>query len=391
LFGRLTGDEPKGDPVDLALSEEQRMIQQNVRAFTERELFPLEREFCLQGGLPLETRLELERKGRELGFWALDVPAEYGGAGLDQLSMCVIHEELYRSPLMFEFGGYIEPALYLCNEEQKERYFYPVIRGEKKSCYAFTEPGTGSDLAQVQTRAVKKGDRWVLNGSKTFISHVDRADFIMVFASSTPGAGSKGLTCFLVDKESPGLHISNPIQTMGDDWAPYTLFFDNCEVPEENVLGEVDKGFIVADEQLTHGRLKIAAFNVGIGARCLEMALAYAKERVTFGQPIGSRQGIQWMLADSEVELMAARLLVQQAAWVADSRQPIRNEAFVAKLYATEMAQRVSDRALQIFGGMGYTREVPIQSFYRQVRVWRIGHGTSEIHRWMIARNMLKS
>ncbi len=138
-------------------------------------------------------------------------------------------------------------------------------------------------------------------------------------------------------------------------------------------------------------RLKIAAFNVGIGARCLEMALAYAKERVTFGQPIGSRQGIQWMLADSEVELMAARLLVQQAAWVADSHQPIRNEAFVAKLYATEMAQRVSDRALQIFGGMGYTREVPIQSFYRQVRVWRIGHGTSEIHRWMIARNMLKS
>jgi len=376
--------------VDLALPEEVKMIQQSVRKFTERELFPLEKEFCLQRRLPLEKRLELERKGRELGFWALDVPAEHGGAGLNQLAMCVIHEELYRSPLMFEFGGFVEPALYLCNDEQKERYFYPVVRGEKKSCYAFTEPGTGSDLAQVQTRAVKKGDRWVLNGAKTFISHVDRADFIMVFASSKPGAGSKGLTCFLVDKASPGLHISNPIQTMGDDWEPYTLSFDDCEVPHENVLGEVDKGFIVADEQLTHGRLKIAAFNVGIGVRCLEMALDYAKQRVTFGQPIGSRQGIQWMLADSEVELMAARLLVYQAAWLADSRQPIRNEAFVAKLYATEMAQRVSDRALQIFGGMGYTRELPIQSFYRQVRVWRIGHGTSEIHRWMIARNMLK-
>ena len=300
--------------MDFSLPEEVQMIQKNVREFTERELFPLEQEFCLQGRLPLPTRLELERKGRDLGFWALDVPAEYSGAGLGQLAMCVIHEELYRSPLLFEFGGYVEPALYLCNDKQKEKYFHPIIRGEKKSCYAFTEAGTGSDLARVQTRAVKKGDRWIINGSKTFISHVERADFIMLFASTDPGKGSKGLTCFLVDKNAPGLHISN----------------------------------------------------------------------------LATRQAIQWMLADSEVELMAARLLVFQAAWMADSNQKIRNEAFVAKLYATEMAQRVTDRALQIYGGMGYTREVPIQSFYRQVRVWRIGHGTSEIHRMMIARNMLR-
>jgi acyl-CoA dehydrogenase len=376
--------------MDFSLPEEVRMIQESVREFTERELFPLEREFCLKGELPFTKRLELEGKGRELGFWALDVPTEYGGAGLGQLAMCVIHEELYRSPLMFEFGGYVEPALYLCNERQKERFFYPVIRGEKKSCYAFTEPNTGSDLARVQTRAVKKGERWVLNGSKTFISHVDRADFIMVFASTAPGQGSKGITCFLVDKKARGLHISNPIPTMGDDWAPYTLSFDDVEVPEEDILGEVNRGFIVADEQLTHGRLKIAAFNIGIARRCLEMALRYSKERVTFGQPLATRQAIQWMLADSEVELMAGRLLVMQAASMADNKQAIRNEAFVAKLYAAEMAQRVSDRALQIYGGMGYCREVPIQSFYRQVRVWRIGHGTSEIHRMMIARNMLR-
>jgi acyl-CoA dehydrogenase len=376
--------------VDFALTEELEMVKKNVREFTERELFPLEQEFCLSGHLPNDKRLELEKKGRELGFWALDVPTDYGGAGLGQLAMCVIHEELYRSPLMFEFGGYVEPALYLCNEQQKARYFYPIIRGEKKSCYAFTEPGTGSDLARVQTRAVKKGDHWVLNGAKTFISHVDRADFIMVFASTDPGKGSKGITCFLVDKNTPGLHISKPIPTMGDDWDPYTLTFEDCAAPDENVLGEPNRGFIVADEQLTHGRLKIAAFNVGIGARCLEMAIRYAKERVTFGQPLATRQAIQWMLADSEVELMAARLLVHQAAWMADEHDRIRNEAFIAKLYATEMAQRVSDRALQIHGGMGYTREVPIQSFYRQVRVWRIGHGTSEIHRMMIARNLLR-
>jgi acyl-CoA dehydrogenase len=376
--------------VDFALSEELQMIKQNVRDFTERELFPLERDFCIQGRLPLAKRLELEKRGRDLGFWALDVPTEYGGAGMSQLAMCVIHEELYRSPLMFEFGGSVEPALYLCNEEQKKEYFYPVIRGEKKSCYAFTEPDTGSDLARVRTRAVKQGDRWLLNGAKTFISHVDRADFIMVFVSTDPARGAKGITCFLVDKDTPGLHISNPIPTMGDDWDPYTLTFEDCAVPVENVLGEVNKGFIVADEQLTHGRLKIAAFNIGIGQRCLEMSIRYSKERITFGEPIGNRQAIQWMLADSEVEVMAARLLVHQAAWIADDRRPIRNEAFIAKLYATEMAQRVSDRALQIHGGMGYARELPIQSFYRQVRVWRIGHGTSEIHRWMIARNLLK-
>jgi acyl-CoA dehydrogenase len=377
--------------VDFSLPEEVLMIQKSVREFTERELFPLEREFCLEGCLPLPKRLALEKKGRDLGFWALDVPTEDGGAGLGQLAMCAIHEELYRSPLMFEFGGYVEPALYLCNDKQKEKYFHPIIRGEKKSCYAFTEPGTGSDLARVQTRAVKKGDRWIINGSKTFISHVDRADFIMLFASTGPGMGSKGLTCFLVDKNAPGLQISKPIPTMGDDWDPYTLSFDDCEVSDENVLGEVNKGFIVADEQLTHGRLKIAAFNVGIAKRCLEMALSYSKDRVTFGHALSTRQAIQWMLADSEVELMAARLLVNQAAWLADTKKEIRNEAFVAKLYATEMAQRVSDRALQIYGGMGYCREVPIQSFYRQVRVWRIGHGTSEIHRMMIARNMLRA
>jgi acyl-CoA dehydrogenase len=377
--------------MDFSLSEEARLIREAVRDFTERELFPLERDFCIRGHLPFEKRLELERKGRELGFWALDVPKELGGAGLDQLTMCVINEELYRSPLLFEFGGEVEPALYLCNDEQKDRYFHPVVRGEKKSCFAFTEPGTGSDFARIQTRAVKKGDRWVINGSKTFITHVDRADFIILFVSTDPGKGAKGISCLLVDKATPGLAMSQPIPTMGDEWAPYTLFFDDCEVPAESLVGEVNQGFAVADHQLTHGRLKIAAFNVGIAVRCLEMAVAYSNERETFGKPIAANQAIQWMLADSEVELMAARLLTHQAAWLADNDKPIRNEAFVAKLYASEMSQRVSDRALQVFGGMGYSRELPIQSFFRQARLWRIGHGTSEINRMMIARNLLNA
>lgn len=375
--------------MDFDLTEEQLLIQQQVRKFVERELFPLEQEFCVSGTLPLTKRQELEDKGRDLGFWALDVPEEFGGAGLDPLTMCIIYEELYRSPLLFDFGGCVEPALYLCDAALREQYFHPVVQGKRRSCYAFTEPGTGSDLAGIKARARLDGDSWVIDGSKTFISEVDRADFIILFVSSDPSRGARGITCLLVDKDAPGVSISQPIPTMGDDWAPYTLHFDGCRVPATNVLGEVNGGFAVADHQLTHGRLKIAAWNVGIAQRCLEMGVEYAKERVTFGEALAKRQAIQWWLADCEVDIMAARLLVHKAAWQHRNGDPIRNEAFVAKLFATEMAQRVTDKILQIFGGMGYCRELPIQSFYRQARLWRIGHGTSEVHRIMIARNLL--
>lgn len=376
--------------MNFGFTEEVDMLVKTVRDFRKKELVPLEAEFLERGKLTTEQREELEFKAKEHGFWALDVPEEFGGIGLGQVAMCAITEELNKSPMMFKFGGYVEPALYNCTEEQKKDYFYPIIEGKKRTAYAFTDPDAGSDLAGLKTRAVKKGDKWIINGRKIFISHVDRADFIMVFASTDSTKGAKGITCFLVDKDAPGFHIVREIPTMGDDWAPYELLFEDCEVSEANVLGEVDKGFAVADDQLTHGRLEIAAINLGIAARCLEMAVEWAKSRKTFGDIIGNRQGIQWMLADSEVELEAARLLVYRAAWMADNNMKIRNEAFIAKLYATEMAQRVTDRALQILGGMGYAKEVPIQSFYRQVRVWRIGHGTSEIHRWMIARNLLR-
>jgi acyl-CoA dehydrogenase len=287
------------------------------------------------------------------------------------------------------FGGSPEPALYLCNDEQKERYFYPVLRGEALSAYAFTEPGTGSDISGIETTAVREGDEFVLNGRKKFIGHVDGVDFLMVFASTTPGAGSRGVSCFLVDMGTPGFELVRQLATMGDQWAPWELAFENCRVPVENLLGELNGGFNIASDQLTHGRLKIAALQLGAGVRSLEIAVEHARTRKTWGKPIGTRQGIQFMLADCEVELQAARLLVHKAAWMADNDQPIRTEAFVAKLYATEMAQRVTDRCMQILGGEGYLRESPVQSFYRQARCWRIGHGTSEIHRWMIARNML--
>jgi acyl-CoA dehydrogenase len=290
---------------------------------------------------------------------------------------------------MFEFGGSPEPALYCCSEELRERYLYPVIRGERRSAYAFTEPGTGSDFAAIRTRAVREGDDLVVNGSKTFISHVDRADFLLVFVSTAPELGSHGISCLLVDKDTPGFEVSRPIATMGDGWTPSELTFTDCRVPVGNVVGQINGGWAIANHQLSHGRLRIAAYQLGLAQRSLDLAIQWARDRKTWGQPIASRQGVQWLIVDSHVELEAARLLVYRAAQRQDAGAGSRTDAFTAKLYATEMAQRVTDRCLQVFGGLGYTLEVPVQSLFRQARLWRIGHGTSEISRWLIARELL--
>ncbi|TDD70726.1 pilus assembly protein CpaC [Jiangella aurantiaca] len=375
--------------MDFTIPDDLRDFVGVVRRFRERELMPLERDFLLEGRFSADLRTELEHRARRQGLWALDVPEEYGGQGLGTLGACLVGEELFQHPAMFEFGGSPEPTLYACSEEQRHRYLYPIIKEDLRCCYAFTEPGGGSDVAAIRTRAMRDGDHWVINGTKTFISYAERADFVILFATVDPDLGSRGVTCFLVDMDNPGLTRSRSIPTMGDDWDPHELSFENCVVPDANRVGEVGGGWRLATEQLTHGRLKIAAFQLGIAQRCVDIAVEWAKERTTWGRPIASRQAVQWMLADSVTELEAARLLTYRAAWLADEGRTVTSEAYMAKLYATEMAQRVTDRCLQILGGLGYTRELPIQSFYRQVRVWRIGHGTSEIQRWMIARELL--
>ncbi|WP_033289737.1 acyl-CoA dehydrogenase family protein [Amycolatopsis jejuensis] len=375
--------------MDFEIPGELALFVDGVRQFRERELMPLEPDFLRAGRFTSEQRSTLENRARQQGFWALDVPADHGGQGLGTLGTCLVAEELYKHPAMFEFGGSPEPVLYEGTPEQKERYLYPIIKEEKRCCYAFTEPSGGSDVAAMRTTAVREGDNWVINGTKTFISHAERADFVILFATTDRTLGARGVTCFLVDTGTPGFTLSRPIPTMGDDWEPYELTFDHCVVPDANRLGPTGGGWALANDQLTHGRLKIAAYQLGIAQRCVEIAVDWARNRVTWGRPIASRQAIQWMLADSVTELEAARWLVYHAAWLADEGHPIKTEAFKAKLYATEMAQRVTDRCLQILGGMGYSKELPIQSFYRQVRVWRIGHGTAEIHRWMIARDLL--
>jgi acyl-CoA dehydrogenase len=375
--------------VDFAISDEERAFVDVVRAFRETHLTPHEHEFLCDGRLSLERRVELEQKARAQGLWSLEVPEDQGGQGISTLLSCLVLEELYRTPMMLELGGVPEPALDWCTPEQRAKYVEGVLDGSLRSCYAFTEPDAGSDLGALRTEAVPVEDGFVINGTKLFISHADRSDFIILFATTDRSLGTRGVTCFLVDKDTPGVTLSREIATMGDDWNPHEILFEDAHVPKSALLGQIGEGWKIANHQLSHGRLRIAAYQLGIARRCLDEAIAWSKTRITWGKPIASRQAVQFMVADSVVELEAAQLLVYRAAWLHDQNQASRTSDFAAKLYATEMAQRVSDRAMQILGGMGYARESVVQSYFRQVRLWRIGHGTNEIHRWMIARDVL--
>jgi acyl-CoA dehydrogenase len=375
--------------MDFDLPAEVRELVETARAFREERLAPLEEEFLREGNVPWPLRPRLQAQARERGLWAIDVPTEHGGLGLGQLAVCAVHEELNRHPMMFEVGGAPEPVLYQCAPHQWERYFAAVVSGERRSAYAFTEPGTGSDLGAVATTAVRDGDEWVINGQKLFIGLAERVEFLILFASTDPTRRARGVSAFLIDSGTPGYEIVRTIPTMGDAWDPCELRFSDCRVPDAQLLGQPGEAFVLADEQLSHGRLKIASYQLGIAQRCIEEAVAWAQERTTWGAPIASRQAIQFMLADSAVELDAARLLVYSTAWKADQGRDVRIDAFKSKLFATEMAQRVTDRCLQVLGGRGYARDSPIQSYFRQARLWRIGHGTAEIHRWMIARDLL--
>ena len=375
--------------MDFELPAEVRELVEIAREFREERLAPLEAEFLREGNVEWPLRPKPQDEARERGLWAIDVPTEHGGLGLGQLAVCAVHEELNRHPMMFEVGGAPEPVLYNCAPHQWERYFAAVVDGDRRSCYAFTEPGTGSDLGNVETVAVRDGEDWVINGRKLFIGLAERVEFVILFASTDRSMGARGVSAFLIDSGTPGYEVVRTIPTMGDAWEPCELSFKDCRVSNDQLLGRPGEAFVLADEQLSHGRLKIASYQLGIAQRCLDEAVAWAGERTTWGVPIASRQGLQFSLADCAVELDVARLLVYKTAWRADRGEDVRIDAFKSKLYATEMAQRVTDRCLQVFGGRGYAKDSPLQSYFRQVRLWRIGHGTAEIHRWMIARDLL--
>ena len=379
--------------VDFALTDEQKAIRDTARAFITDRVVPYEpevlrRERRGEPGMTRDERRELQLAARKFGFWGLSTPEEYGGMSLPAVTQALVWTELGRSFVPFSFGGEADNILYDANKEQRAAYLIPTIEGERLSCFAITEPGAGSDAANIKTLARRDGADWVINGEKTFITGGNEADFAIVIAVTDPEAGARaGSTAFLVDR-SMGW-TSHFIQTMGEG-GPASLVFDEVRVPARNVLGGVGQGFELGMRWIGRGRYLIPARALGAAERLLSMALDYANTRETFGKPIGENQAIQWMIADSEVELEAARWLVLRAAWTVDQGGDARHASSMAKLYGANMANHVVDRVLQIHGGMGYTRELPIERWYREARLWRIFEGTDEMQRLIISRDLLR-
>ncbi len=383
--------------MDFNLSDEQLLLKETVRRFVNEELIPLEAEYRPEAeAMPDQYLRPLQKKAKAIGLWLLDIPKEYGGADLDLLTRCVISEELGRTVVIpyrinEVFGPDVRPPLLYCKGEQKEKYLYPVLNGEKRMCFALTEPDAGSDPAGMQTRAVRDGDDFILNGNKRFISGAGYAQFAQVWALTDPEKRARGgITSFLVDMDTPGVNLTRQQPTMMGD-SPWEIVFDNVRVPVANVLGEVGQGFAITQEWLTDGRVRChGSQSVGMAQRALEMMMDYAQDRVTFGKPLSERQIIQFMIADSAMEVHAARLMVSECAWRYDRGENVRETSYMVKITCTEMASRVVDRAIQVFGGMGLTRELPLEWMYRQLRSIRITEGATEVLRWRMARNLLK-
>ena len=374
--------------VDFSLTDEERQIRDTVRDFIQREVMPLEPEVLRneRAGRPGVERAvirELQLKARRSGFWGVLTPEEYGGMDLGPVMAAIIAMETGRTFVPFQFGGAADNILYFANDEQKQRYLIPTIEGERISCFAITEPGAGSDARSIRSSARRDGGDFVINGEKTFITNGNEADFVMVFAV----VPDEGVTCFLVDRDMGWK--SEPIPTMGE-WGPASLVFDEVRVPGDSVLGEAGGGFDLAMAWIRRGRFMIPARAVGSAERLLQMAIDYAKIRHSMGQPIAGYQAIQWQIADSQVEIESAKWLTLYAAWREQQGLDGRHAASIAKLNGAVMANNVVDRVLQIHGGMGYTKELPIERWYRELRLLRIYEGTDEIQRRTIARNLLK-
>lgn len=383
--------------MDLELSDEQKIITQTVRRYIQEEIIPLEAELDPDAfELPREEFDRLVAKVKEMGFYGLGIPPEFGGPEIDLISRCLMEEEMAQhraglySPAYGTFGGAGLAQLYVANEKQREKYLHPMLHGEKHGFFALTEPSGGSDPARaIQTRAVRDGDEWVINGSKIFISGADRADFGLVFARTDPTKGRQGITCFIVDTDTPGFKVRRIVHTLRSALYATELQFEDMRVPHENILGEEGMGFYVANETLTRNRIPYSAGCVGVAVAAQRMAIAYARQRETFGELLARRQAVQWMIVDNEIDIRTSRWLVLAAAQKAKAGEAPRFEAAMAKLVATEAAGRVVDRAIQVHGGYGITKDLPLERWYRELRIRRIGEGPSEIQRIIMARDLL--
>lgn len=379
--------------MDFSIPEELRMLRDSARRFVQQELMPLEPLYAHDPDLPDDVRAALQAKAKELGFWNFDLPLEHGGGGVGYLGMCLVLEELarctvpaFRAPTVF--SPYIGPVLYGCTPEQQEKYLRPLISGDKRTCFALTEANGGSDPSRMRTKAVLEGDHYRINGNKIFITGADKADFVQLFARTGEADGGGAISCFLIDRGTRGMRLGQKFELMSPD-RPWELVFDDVLVPASQMLGKPGSGWKLARDTLDLGRLVHGPKAIGRAERALELAIAHANQRETFGQPLSSRQAIQWMVADSAVELNAARLLTYHAAWKADQGLDFHMEASQVKLQADEMLMRVVDRAIQIHGGIGLSRELPLELMFRDARSRTITEGSSEMQRLIIAREIL--
>ncbi len=382
--------------MDFGLSNEQEMIIDSVKNFVEQELYPHEDEVEKSNHIDQSLAESIKKKAIQLGLYATNMPEEYGGGGLDTLTLCLLEKELGKANFGLQYiVARPSNILMACKGDQIEKYLIPTIRGEKVDCLAMTEPNAGSDVRSMQCRAEKDGDFFVINGSKHFISHADMADFVILFAASGSEETSRGvkkkITSFLVDIGTPGFSVEpgyNSVSHRG--YHNFILNFDNCRIHKSQVLGEVDHGFDVANEWLGATRLSVASMCLGRAERALQIAIEWAATREQFGQTIGKFQGVSFKLADMSMELHAAELLTLRAAWKDTKGEMTNSDAAMAKLKATETLAMVSDEAIQILGGMGLMDELPLERIWRDHRVERIWDGTSEIQRHIISRSLLR-
>jgi butyryl-CoA dehydrogenase len=380
-----------------AMTDEQRMIVDTTRAFVAAELYPHEALVERTGHLPMELIREIQAKAMAAGLYAANMPEEVGGAGLDTLSWLLYERELGRANYALHWTCVARPSNILLagTEAQRERYLYPCLRGETWDCLAMTEPGAGSDLRGMQASARQDGGDWVLNGTKHFISHADIAGFTIAFMATgeedTPRGPKKKITAFFVDKGTPGFTVREGYRNVSHrGYSNAILDFDDCRIPAENILGEVHKGFEVANDWLGATRLQVAATCLGRADRALDHAVRYAAERRQFGQQIGKFQGVSFKLADMAMELKAAELLTWEAGWKFDQGSVTEADMAMAKLKASEVLAMVADEAIQIHGGMGLMDDLPLERIWRDARVERIWEGTSEIQRHIISRQLLR-
>jgi len=370
-----------------------------IRKFVERDLEPISQQVEEDDRIPEE----IVQKMKELGLFGISIPEEYGGLGLGVLGECIAYEELSKTNLCFRTrvatnNGIGSQGIVIDGtEEQKRKYLPKIASGEWTACFALTEPDAGSDAAAIRTRAELKGDHWVINGRKHFITNGDIADVATVFAVTDPEKRARGgITAFIVERTFPGYHVGKIEKKMGLRGSHTAeLVFEDCIVPRENVIGGdamIGQGFKTAMKVLDKGRLTMGASAVGAAHKLLELSARYAKQRVQFGRPIAEFQAIRFMLADMATQIYAARNMVYHAAWLRDTTgAPVTKEAAMVKLFCTEMVNRVADMAVQIHGGMGYMKECPVERFYRDVRLMRIYEGTSEIQKLVISREVLKA